>query len=447
MPETITELANLWSRVQNNLEEKIEDQRFFDVFLKGTKIYSFENKQAVISAATEFAATILTTKYAPIISQTMKEIVGHDVKLTFQFEGELKKIVTEVEEKPQFFRNIRINPSLTFDSFISGPSNLEAKQAALFVANNLKTFNPLFIYAGPGLGKTHLLQAIVNEVKRNDPSKRCLYCDANDFVDQYVSNVSNINDLSNFVKSYDVLLIDDIQFLGAKENTLIFFFNTFNHFLNQGKQVVFSCDRHPSELKGFEERLKSRFVQGLTVSIERPDTNTCAEIIKSKISSGPIALEAFDPRIIDFIADKFSRNIREIDEALNKLIYYVTNYKPTKYIDFDIAMEALQSLVNVRDAKQKLSEQRILQEVADYYGVLQSQITGPSREGKIANARHIAMYLIRTLLDVPFTRIGYLFGGKDHSTVMNGVNKVEKSLKTNTALQQAINELKARLKS
>lgn len=448
MPETITELSNLWAKIKKLLEERIGDQRVSDVFLEKTRIYSFENNVMIVATETDLAAVILTSKYQNIVDQTVKEVVGRPVKVSFAHSESLKKTAPLEKDEPQFFKNVSINPALTFDNFVSGSSNLEAKQAGIFVANNLgKSFNPLFIYSDPGLGKTHLLYAIANEIKDHDPSKRCLYCEANDFIEQYVTYVKDSNSLSAFIKSYDVLLMDDIQYLATKEKTSEFFFNIFNHYLNQGKQVVITSDRHPQDLKGFEERLKSRFVQGLTVSIGQPDVRTCVNIIKSKIDNSPISLEAFDPRVIEFIAEKFSKNIRDIDQALNKLIYYTSYYRPTKYISFETAMEALQSLVNVKDAKAKLSEQRIISTVADYYNLMPSQLTGPSRQADIALARHIAMYLIRVMLDTPFTKIGYLFGGKDHSTVMNGVTKVEKTLKTNTALQQAVNEIKANLKA
>ena len=448
MPETITELSNLWAKIKSLLEERIGDPRVSDVFLGKTRIYSFENDIIVVATETDLAAMILTNKYQNLADQIAKEVIGKPVKISFAHSESLKKTPSPVEETPQYFKNVSINPALTFDNFVSGPSNLEAKQAAVFVSNNLgKSFNPLFIYSDPGLGKTHLLHAIANEIKDRDPSKRCLYCESNDFIEQLMTHIKDLNSMVAYIRSFDVLLIDDIQFLAAKEKTCEVFFQVFNFFLTQGKQVAITSDRHPQDLKGFEERLKSRFVQGLTVSISQPDIQTCISIIKSKIDNGPIELSAFDPRVIEFIAEKFSKNIRDIDQALNKLVYYTTYYRPTKYISFETAMEALQSLVNVKDAKAKLSEQRIIATVADYYNLMPSQLTGPSRQADIALARHIAMYLIRVMLDTPFTKIGYTFGGKDHSTVMNGVTKVEKTLKTNTALQQAVNEIKANLKS
>ena len=302
----------------------------------------------------------------------------------------------------------------------------------------------------PGLGKTHLLQGIVNFIREKIPGKKALYCESGDFFQEFVdfaSGQKQIDSLKAFILSHDVLLIDDIQLLSNREKTLVFFFEIFNRLVTQGKQIVITSDKAPSELKGFEERLKSRFSSGLTVVINQPEVPTCVAILRSKIENSPLDINSFYPKVLDFIGEKFSKNVREIDSALNRLVWYVTNYRPTKYIDMQTAMEALQNLIDVKDAKQKLSEQRIINVVSDYYGVTPSQMTGPTREGKVTMARHVAMYLIRSMLDVPFTKIGIIFGGKDHSTVMSGVTKVEKSLKTNTLMQTAVSEIKSQLKS
>lgn len=450
MAETVTELQNLWSAINKKLRENVEDVRFFDVFLSESYIHSFDKNKMVVAVNSALAATILSTKYLDVIQNVVRSTVGSDVKIKFDIPDNLKS-VAPAEEKPNYFKSSIVNKNLTFDNFVTGPSNLEAKQAAMYIASNPGAgFNPLFIYSNPGLGKTHLLQAIVNFVREKLPGKKALYCESGDFLQEFVDTASGakqIDALKKFITSHDVVLVDDIQLLANKDKTLVLFFDVFNKLLMLGKQVVITSDKAPSELKGFEERLKSRFASGLTVVINQPEVPTCVAILRSKIENSPLDINYFDPRVLDFIGQKFSKNVREIDSALNKLVWYVTNYKPTKYIDMDTAMEALHNLIDVKDAKQKLSEQKIINVVADYYNLTPSQVTGPSREGKLTMARHIAMYLIRTMLDVPFTKIGYIFGGKDHSTVMSGVNKVEKSLKTNELYQTAISEIKERLKS
>lgn len=451
MNESVTELQNIWVKVKHELEKSVEDPRFFDVFLSESSIHSIENGTVTVAVQNNLAVTILSSKYLDVIQNAARAVLGQSVKVKFNTADNLKSTVVAAEAKPSFFKNSTINPSFTFDNFISGPSNLEAKQAALYIASNPgKGFNPLFIYSNPGLGKTHIVQAIVNHIKETQPGKKALYCDANDFVQEYVNYATGVNkehSLKEYILSFDVLVIDDVQNLANKEQTCVFFFDVFNFMYAHNKQIVITSDKHPADLKNFEERLKSRFSGGLTVSINQPDITTCVSILKNKIENSPVDINSFDPKVLEFIAAKFSKNIRIIDEAYNKLIWYVTNFRPAKYIDMEIAMEALQSLIDVRTEKQRLNEQKIISVVADYYTLSPSQITGPSRQGKVAMARHISMYLIRKMLDTPYTKIGMIFGGKDHSTVMSGVEKVDKELKTNSALSTAIGEIKSQLKA
>lgn len=453
MNEGITELTNIWARVKQELAKSVEDQRFFDVFLEDTSIYSIEGNKMTVIASSGFAVSILSEKYYNIVKQAVKTVYGKELELKFDVKENLKQAAasSSLEEKPTFFKNAATNSSLSFDNFVTGPSNIEAKQAALYIASNPgKSFNPLFIYSNPGLGKTHLLHAIVNYIREKFPGKRALYCEADEFLQEYVNYTTGVkqqDSLREFITGFDVFLIDDIQGLSSKDMTQKFYFEVFNNMYSHGKQIVITSDRHPQDLKGFEERLRSRFASGLTVSINQPEITTCEEILRSKINNSPLEISNFDPQVIEFIAQKFSKNIRDIDQALNKLLFYITTFKPTAYIDMATAAEALQSLIDVKDSRQKVNEQRILNVVADYYNLSTSQLTGQSRQGNVALARHIAMYLIKKLIDLPYTRIGLIFGGKDHSTVMNGVEKVENSLKTNTSLQTAINEIKAQLKS
>ena len=450
MPETITELQNLWSAINKNLRENVEDVRFFDVFLAESYIHSFEGNKMIVAVNSNLAANLLSTKYLNVVQDSVKSVTGKNVSVTFDIADNLKS-AAPVEEKPLYFRNSLVNPNLVFDNFVTGPSNIEAKQAAVYIASNPGAgFNPLFIYSNPGLGKTHLLHGIANSIRANFPGKRALYFGALDFLQEVVDTAQGkkeIEALKKFVCNHDVLLIDDVQMLSGKDITLAFFFDIFNKMLLSGKQVVITCDKAPSEIKGFDERLRSRFDSGLTVTIGQPEVPTCVAILKSKIENSPLPLDSIDPRVLDFVGEKFSKNIREIDSALNRLIWYVTIYKPTKFIDMQTAMEALQNLIDVKDAKTKLSEQKIINVVAEYYNCTPSELTGPSRASKVSLPRHVAMYLIRMMLDVPFTKIGYIFGGKDHSTVMSGVNKVEKSLKTSINLQTAVNDIKSKLKS
>jgi chromosomal replication initiator protein len=333
-----------------------------------------------------------------------------------------------------------------------GTSNREAHQAAVLIASNpgkLFNYNPLFIYAQSGLGKTHLLHAIGNYVRENAPSLKVLYITTDDFVDEFIKYVSGEKDSDNmkdFFKAVDVLMVDDIQFLSEKVKTEEMFFHIFNHLVNAGKQIILTSDRHPSEIRGIESRLVTRFNSGLTMSISVPDLTTRVAILKKKIEANGLDITYFDEEVFHFFAERFSNNVRELEGALNRLVFYVINIKQTKHITMAIAIESVQPLIGSGSPISSLTENRIINTVADYYNLTSQQLTGRIRTTQIAMARHIAMYLIRTLLDTPFLKIGVLFGGKDHSTVMNAVKKVEKSLKMDEAIATAVDQLQKRLK-
>ena len=311
-------------------------------------------------------------------------------------------------------------------------------------------FNPLFIHSNSGLGKTHLLHAIGNSIIKNgNPNAKILYITGQDFVDQYVKYVrgeQESEDLKDYFKEVDVLLFDDVQYLAKKVNTEEMFFYVYNRMINDGRQIVITSDKQPQELAGLEDRLVTRFSQGLVVKIDEPDKNTCAEILKKKIENNGMDINNFDPEVIDFFALKFSSNIRELEGALNRLIFYTISNKKTERITSEIASEAVANLVSGKNVAKEMNEQKILNVVADYYNLVPNQLTSKIRTGQIALARHVAMYLMRTILDVPFKKIGEALGGKDHSTVMSAVEKVEKELKTNAQLQEVINELTSRIK-
>jgi len=215
--------------------------------------------------------------------------------------------------------------------------------------------------------------------------------------------------------------------------------------VGSGKQIVLTSDRHPSELKGIEERLVTRFNSGLQISISTPDLETRKDILRMKISLNNLNIDDFDEEVITFFAENFTNNVRELEGALNRLLFYVVSIAPTKHVTMEVALNSVQSLINVKDAVTKLSETKIINVVADYYNLTPALLIGRNRTSQVALARHIGMYLTREILDLPFARIGKAFGGKDHSTVINAITKVEKELKEDPALIQAINEIKERL--
>ena len=450
MIETVSEIAQLWDRVLAKIETRVNDRRIYDSFFASTYIDSLEGSTIVVVANSPLAKMVLSEKFIDLVKEAVLETTGTDFDIRFVEKAEAKKAGEEKAAKPVFFADSKLDKKFTFESFVVGDSNREAHQASLMVAKNPgRLFNPLLLYSDSGLGKTHLMQAIGNAIKEDSPTTKVLYVAAADFVDEYIRFVQGSREdqtlTDYFRKDVDVLLIDDIQFLVGKSRTMEMFFVIFSSLEKAGKQIVITSDQHPGSLDGLDERLKSRFQAGLVISINRPDVETAKSILRSKISAGGLDAKDFDDDVISFLASRFSNNVRELEGSLNRLLFYTINIKPTKHITMQVASEAIQGLISAQDSKSKLTEARIIATVADYYNLTPSQITGKIRTSQIALARHIAMYLDKTLLGTPFTKIGMAFGGKDHATVMKAVEKVEKSLKLDTSLQKAISELKTKL--
>ena len=450
---TLSEITTLWKRVLDALSQRINDSRIFDAFFKDTYIYSINSKEMIVACNSSLTATILHDKYKDLVDKTVYELTGTDFDVTFINEEDLKskdigKIISQ--NKPKFLQNCELSPNYTFDNFVVGPSNKEASQASLIVASNLgQLYNPLFLYSQSGLGKTHLLNAIGNYIREQSPTTKILYCSSQTLFEEYQQSIHNQADSEAFreyIKSFDILLVDDIQFFQNKKSTEEFFFNVFEHMRNNKKQLVLTSDRSPSELRELDPRLQTRFASGLQISILKPTTDMCKDILKKKIEATGLSLSMFSDDVIYLLADKFKNSIRDLEGALNRLLFYA-NMNHADYIDLEIAIDALQSLIDVGDSKSKVSVQKILNVTASYYNLSVSQITGKIKTSQIVNARHIAIYLIRNLLDVSLKQIGETFSNRDHTTIMHSINKVEEMLKTNKQTKVAIDELKKRIGS
>ena len=444
----------MWDRALSKIEERLGEKQLFDSFFAESYIHEIKGDLIVVIVNSALAASLIKQKYYDIVVDVVHEITESNFRLEFILESDIEKqvSVTPVVKKQAYFADAVVNQGLTFDNFVVGSFNREASQASLMVASNPgKMFNPLFIYSSSGLGKTHLMHAIGNYINKvSKPGAKILYITGNDFVEEYIKFVrgdKESEDIKSYVCSFDVLLFDDIQMLVNKSKSQEMFFFIFEKFVNSGKQIVITSDKQPNELSGIEDRLITRFSKGLTVKIEEPDQNTCVEILRKKITANGLDLEKFDESVLYFFADKFSKSVRELEGALNRLIFYTVTLKQTDRITMDVAAEAVQMLVGGKGFATQLNEQKIINVVADYYNLTPSQLTGKIRTGQIAMARHIAMYLIRNTLDVPLKKIGDMFGGKDHTTVMSGIQKVDKGLKTDENMKAAIDELKKRLKA
>ena len=451
MPQTISEQTALWNNVLDYVSKALHNDRMiYDNFFNNSYIDSIDGSTITVVCSTGLACTVIQKNYTELLNEALLETTGTNFDLDFITESEREDKPSAKIEKPAFFANAHLNPRYTFDSFIVGESNREAYQAALITASNPgNLYNPLLFYSASGLGKTHLLHAIGNEIRKKNVNARVLCISAEEFIDEYVRFVQGSKEdqtFSQFFKnSVDILLIDDIQFLIGKEKTTEMFFVAFQSIASNNRQIVITSDQHPSKLEGLPERLKSRFSQGLVLSISKPDTETSEQILRYKIENSDIDGGMFDDEVISLLASRFSNNVRELEGALNRLLFYSINIAPGKRITMDAAIDALAPLMSEQEAASNLTEDQVLNVVANYYGLTPSQLTGKIRTAQIALARHIAMYLIKTYIGTPFTKIGFLFGGRDHTTVMNGVEKVEKSLKDDPAMQQAISELKSKI--
>jgi chromosomal replication initiator protein len=299
------------------------------------------------------------------------------------------------------------------------------------------------------MGKTHLLMAIGNYVLKVTPTKKVYYTDSLKFVETVVNAIrdNQIEAFKQYMYGIDLLLIDDIQFLAGKEKSHEIFFTIFNELVNNHKQICIASDRQPQEIKGLEERLISRFNSGLSVGIDSPEFETSLAILKMKIKSSGYAMSSMDDKALAYIASNCSKDVRNLEGALNRVLFYAIEFQPQgDTIEYETVMNALKNQTVVSD-KSGLSPKKIIKCTADYYNLPRQTITSKSRTKNIANARHIAIYLCRKLLDISYIKIGEEFGGRDHSTIISACTKVEKQIKKDPMFAKAINEIEALTKA
>lgn len=454
MERSISEIAMLWQKVLSKLENKLDEKQIFDAWFESSYVNSIRNNTLTIVVNSAVAVTLMQNKYKSLILDTIEEVAGEKCDIYVVEKNNLKDDEPVFEDnskgKSQYFADAKINKEATFDNFVVGEFNSEAGMASQLVAQNPGSkFNPLFIYSESGLGKTHLMHAIGNYIQKNvKQNAKILYITGEDFVEQYIKFVKGEREaesIKDYVSSFDVLLFDDVQFLANKVKTQEMFFYIYEKMVNNNKQIVITSDKQPKELTGLEDRLVTRFSKGLVVNIKKPDVNTCVEILKKKFVEEGINLDDVDNAVIYFYAEKFSNNIRELEGAFKRLIFFTVQLRGLKRITIDAAVEAVKNMIDVDKMDEQLSGTKIINVTADYYNLAPSQLTGKIRTGEISMARHIAMYLIRYNTDLGLKQIGKLFGGKDHTTVMNAVEKVENELKVNTQVKEAVSELEKRL--
>jgi chromosomal replication initiator protein len=437
--------SDIWSKTKSIIKDHESIGKIiYDTYFDDSKLIDLNSDKAVIVVPTNLQKMVLSQRL-DLISQSLEKVLNRAVSCEVVMQNDLKKIQIE-DSKPEpyndYLEQDNVLPFYTFDNFVVGPSNKEVHSAALACAYNPgKFYTPLFIFGNSGLGKTHLVNAIGNYIKKNDPAKRVYYTSSSDFVSKVVNSIKN-NSIEEFKRSMnelDVLLVDDIQFLAGKEKSHEIFFHIFNELVNNRKQIVLTSDRDPSEIKGLEERMVSRFSSGLSVGIDSPEFETSLAILRFKMENQSMDAGMIDEEVLNYIATNFSKDVRKLEGALNRLIFYSINFGNNERIDFKTALGAFKGSSNVD--KNELNANKIKRIVADYYGLTRQQLISKSRTKNIANARHIAMYLCRKTLDLPFIRIGEEFGKRDHSTVMNACMKVEENIKKDINFKQALLEI------
>lgn len=437
----------IWNKIKQTLQfDRRVDPTIFNNYIKNSYIHEIDDSNCIIVVENIFAKEILTKNLSLKIKTILQKITNQQKEIVFLqlSEVENKEILNS---KKQEQINNEAKTDYSFENFIKGNSNNEAFQAALAITIELgKLWNPLFIYGNSGLGKTHLLHSIENEILRKYKNrKKIIYLSSDEFgrmIPEILrKNASDIEKFKNSFNEYDVLLVDDIQFLANRSKTNEIFFHIFNNFVNKKKQIVLTSDKNPEELYGFEERNISRFQSGLSVAIDSPDFETALIILKEKIKSLNYDPTIFTEETLSYIAANFNSDVRRLEGALNRLLFYSIVYiKPNELITIDHVMKAFKG--NNVVSKEKLTAKKIKKIVSDYFNIPNKLLNSSTRVKTITNARHIAMYLIKELLNESFVNIGQEFGGKDHTTVINAYNKVKKNMEKSYDYKKTIDGLK-----
>ncbi len=443
-------LNNDFKKALKFFEQRVDefglDSYVYESFFATLKIQDIVENDVIIT-------TDLQWNREPILAHLDKLeeiyniVTNGDYHLVLYVEDEYEKSNEKNEVLLDFEDNL--NADLNFNTFVVGNSNRIAQTAALTVAMKPGiSYSPLFIFGQSGLGKTHLLNAIGNYAKQKNPNTKVLYSTSENFVNEYIQSLSNhkMEEFNYKYRHIDILLIDDIQFMAAKDSSCEIFFNIFNTLISNKKQIVITSDKPPRELRGMESRLVSRFTSGLTVSIDTPEFETAKAILRKKIEYENLEYPITE-EVIDFIATHFNNDVRELEGSVKRLLFYILIYpQDIEVIDLKLALEAFNGTVSENIEKSELTISHIKKTVADFYNLTISQINSKSRTSNIIVARHIAMYLCRELVkDVSFIQIGNEFGGRDHSTVMKACDKVKKNIDKDVNYRQAVEEIKNKL--
>ncbi|QSO50871.1 chromosomal replication initiator protein DnaA [Alicyclobacillus curvatus] len=437
----------LWQKVLEMMKERMSGPSF-ETWFQGTEITNFNASNNLLSifVPTPFARNWLVGNYTAIVQNALTALTEQEFRVEFYTGSQTQpQTAATTERAPATEEDTgfdtsqsQLNPKYTFDNFVIGQSNRFAHAASLAVAEKpAGSYNPLFIYGGVGLGKTHLMQAVGNQVMQFNPGAKVLYLSSERFTNEFISAIreNKTGDFRNRYRTIDVLLIDDIQFLANKEQTQEEFFHTFNALHEAGRQIVISSDRPPRDIPTLEDRLRSRFEWGLITDIQPPDLETRIAIIQRKAKADGVQL---DENVAYFIATQVSNNIRELEGALIRVVAYSSLVNAD--ITVDLAEQALKDLLN-QDVPRKITVTHIQKVVGDHYGLKVEELKAKRRTKEVVLPRQIAMYLARELTDMSLPKIGQAFGGRDHTTVLHACDRISSSMKNDAALQHTVQKL------
>lgn len=436
----------LWQNILLTIEnEDIFDTATISSYIKDSKLYDLNDECAIIEVPYSTNKTFFET-YIHDFENILSQFLNSKIKCKVLLTSEISSQNSVKEETFHFENGNKIIDENTFDNFIQGSSNKAAYTASFATVNNLNqiSFNPLFLYGNSGLGKTHLLHSICNYLNEHHPDVKYLYIDGNDLISLIIKSLYNKKSdlLIKAMSELDFLLIDDIQHLAKTNDSQELFFNIYNKLIANNKKVILTSDVYPSELNNINNRIISRFTSGLSVGIDSPEFETAVSILYKKLE-GREQEQIINESALYFIARRFNEDVRKLEGALNELLFKAILYNP-EIIDEEFAMEAFKNNPQIQ-VNDEITATKIKKVVCNYYNITKKQIESKSRTADIANARHIAVYLCRELLDMPFKKIGGEFGGRDHSTIKSSYDKVTKMIDKKESYQKAIYQIKEKL--
>ena len=445
------ELIKKWDEILLTVKEEHElTDVSFNTWVKPLKVSSVDNNVLYILVPQELEQTALNyikRKFTLPIKVAVAEITGNDYEIEFILEDQVQSVEPAIKKMVanEMIEKTNLNQNYTFDTFVVGSNNRFAHAASLAVAESPgEVYNPLFIYGGVGLGKTHLMHSIAHYIIKHNPELKVLYVSSETFTNEVIDSIRNgtSSSMSKFRNKYrniDVLLVDDIQFIIGKESTQEEFFHTFNELHLAKKQIILSSDRPPKEMEILEERIRSRFECGLLADIGVPDYETRMAILRRKQEADGITIS---DEILNYIATNIKSNVRELEGALNRLVAYANLEKVQ--ISMDIAQRELQNIISP-DKPIEITPQLVIEVVSDHFQISVDQMISKTRSNDIARPRQIAMYLCKNMTSTKLDTIGSLLGGRDHSTIIHGIDKITEEIKTNESFASTIETIKKKI--